>query len=124
MSIMDILGYIGTGLGFVIAIITFISAKKKGGNIDNLKSGLEDSKNIIELVKDLIPKAIMEAEKSGATSAVKKLIAVSLIVIECAKRSISYDNYAKFIDEELEKQVKLTNEVNVNKVTVSKEVTK
>ena len=124
MNIMDILGYVGTGLGFVIAIITFISAKKKGGNIDNLKSGLKDSKNIIELVKDLIPQAIREAEKSNSTPTVKKLIAVSWIVIECAKRAINYDTYAKFIDDELENQVKFTNEVNVNKVTVSKEVTK
>ena len=122
MKIMDILGYIGTGLGIVIAIITFISAKKKGGNIDNLKSGLKDSKNIIELVKDLIPQAIRVAEQQGGSPAFKKLTAISWLVIECAKSSINYNDYSKFIDNEVENQVKFTNEVNVNKIEVKKEV--
>lgn len=122
MKIMDILGYIGTGLGIVIAIITFISAKKKGNNIDNLKSGLKDSKNIIELVKDLIPQAIRVAEQQGGSPTFKKLTAISWLVIECAKLSINYKDYSKFIDDEVENQVKFTNEVNVNKIEVKKEV--
>lgn len=122
MKIMDILGYIGTALGFVIAFISFISARKKGGNIDNLKSGLKDSQNIIELIKNLIPKAIRVAEESGGSGSIKKLIAISGIVVECAKLGIDYNSYASFIDKELEEQVKLTNEVNVQKIEVKKEV--
>jgi hypothetical protein len=122
MKIMDIIGYIGTALGFVIAFISFISARKKDGNIDNLKSGLKETKNIIELIKNIIPKAIKTAEESGGSGTIKKLIAVSQIVMECAKLGVDYNNYASFIDEELENQVKLTNEVNVQKIEVKKEV--
>lgn len=122
MKIMDILGYIGTGLGTVIAIITFISARKKGNNIDNLKSRLKNTQNIIDIVEDLIPQAIRVAEQQGGSPAFKKLTAVSWLVIECAKLSIDYNVYSKFIDDEIEKQVKFTNEVNVQKIEVKKEV--
>ena len=120
MKIIDIIGYAGTAIGFIIAIISFISAKVKGGNIDAVKSQLENTKNILELIEELIPKAIKVAEDNGGSPVIKKLTALSWLVIECSKNNIDYNIYADRIDDALEKQIKFTKEVNA--VSVKKEV--
>lgn len=122
MKIMDILSYVGTAIGFVIAFISVYSAKKKGNNIDNLKSGVKNSQNIIALIRLFIPQAIEEAEKSGAVGAIKKLIANAFIITQCAKNNINYNDYAEIIDQQIEDLIELTNNVNVNKIEVKKEV--
>ncbi len=84
---------------------------------DSIRTDLENSKKLLQLVQTIIPNAIHIAEYSGANinGSVKKLLAVAQIISDCAKNNISYEDNKDLIDNVIEEQVKLTKEVNVKK---------
>ena len=84
---------------------------------DSIRTDLENSKKLLQLVQTIIPNAIHIAEYSGANinGSVKKLLAVAQIISDCAKNNISYEDNKELIDNVIEEQVKLTKEVNVKK---------
>ena len=64
------------------------------------------------LISELIPAAVVKSEKIGVSGEVKKTIAISNIMIECAARGINFNEFTALIEEEIEKLIATTKSVN------------
>lgn len=121
---MAIIDYVSIGV-FVLSVISsvisiLVSKFKNKSKLEEYKSGAERSKKVIELISEIIPKAVAMAEKTGANGQNKKLIAMSQILIDCMNNGVDYSGVSNSIDETIEKLITFSKEVN--SVAVSKEV--
>lgn len=87
-----------------IIITTVNTIKGKG------KVSASEAKAI--LISDIIPAAVVKAEKLGVSGEVKKTIAISNIMIECANKGINFSAHMAMIEEEIEKLINTTKSVN------------
>lgn len=121
---MAIIDYVSIGV-FVLSVISsiisiLVSKFKNKTKLEEYKSGTERGKKVIELISEIIPKAVMTAEKTGVNGQNKKLIAMSQILIDCMNNGIDYTGISDNIDTTIEKLIAFSKEVN--SVAVSKEV--
>lgn len=102
----------------IISVIAFIVGtfftKSKG------KKTVEKTNKIITLVSEIIPQAIIFAEKNGSNGENKKLLALSKILIDCVSNKIDYEKESDNINLAVEDLISFSKEVNA--VKVSKEV--
>ena len=121
---MSIIDYVSIGvfiLSVISSVISILVSKFKNKNkLEEYKSGTERNKKVIELISEVIPKAMMIAEKTGVKGDTKKLIASSQILLDCMNRDIEYTGISNVIDEFIEKLISFSKEVN--SVSVNKEV--
>ena len=121
---MDITGIISIAvfaLSVISSIVSIVISKFKAqSKVDDYKSKTERIEKIVELVSEIIPKAITFAEKSGNSGENKKLLAQSKILIDCMNNGIDYTGLSENIDKAIEDLINFSKEVNA--VSVKKEV--
>ena len=122
---MAIIDYVSIGV-FALSVISsvvsiLVSKFKNKTKLEEYKSGAERSKKVIELISEIIPKAVTVAEKTGVTGENKKLIALSQILIDCMNNGIDYGSVSDNVDKTIEELIKFSKEVNTS-IKVSKEV--
>ena len=121
MSISDYIAIGVFALSVISSIVSIIVARLKNkSKLEDCKSETDRSKKIISLISEIIPKAMMFAEKSGTTGDNKKLLALSKILIDCMNNGIDYTGVSDNIDKTIEELVKFSKEVNV--ISANKEV--
>ena len=64
------------------------------------------------LISEIIPAAVIKAEKIGVNGEVKKTIAISNIMMECAANNIEFSQHMQLIEEEIEKLIDVSKSVN------------
>ena len=114
---MGIIEYISIG-SIIISVGAFILKTFQSKNAR--KNTVERSNKIITLISEIIPQAITFAEKNGNSGDNKKILALSKILLDCAKSKIDYEEQAENIDITIEKLIEFSKEVNA--VKVSREV--
>lgn len=82
--------------------------------LDDTKSQLKDSEDMLAIIREIIPTAIKTAEKCGlqVSGPAKKLLAISDVIQRCATNGIDYNAFAADIDRILEDQIEFSKEVN------------
>lgn len=88
-----------------------------------IEDELEEAKNEsacneaeLKLVKDIIPLAINEAERTPTIKGVtKKMVALSNILLRCNDEKIDYETYKDFIAEQLETLITFSKHINARK---------
>ena len=87
----------------IIAVINSVKGKSK--------VSASEAKSL--LVSEIIPQAVIKAEQSGVTTGnLKKTLAMSEIMLQCAQKGIQFMEYAEMIEQELEKLIATTKSVN------------
>ena len=77
------------------------------------KSKVSASEAKALLVAEIIPQAVIKAEQSGVTTGnLKKTLAMSEIMLQCAQKGIQFMEHAEMIEQELEKLIATTKSVN------------
>lgn len=113
---MNVVDFVSIGvfiLSVISSIISILVSKFKNKNkLEEYKSKAERAKKVVELVSEIIPKAVSTAEKTGTMGNNKKLIALSQILIECMNNNIDYSSVAENIDKTIEDLIKFSKEVN------------
>lgn len=90
----------------VICILNKIK-KHKNGEYE------KDAQDEMTLIKDIIPFAIEKAEESHVgNGALKKMLALSDILLSCQDANIDYGKYKTFIEEQLETLISFSKGVN------------
>lgn len=90
----------------VICILNKIK-KHKNGECE------KDAQDENILIKDIIPFAIEKAEESHVgNGALKKMLALSDILLSCQDANIDYGKYKTFIEEQLETLISFSKGVN------------
>lgn len=84
-------------------------AKCLGQEVD--EETIEHDK-VIELIKNLIPKAMEYAETNGANGETKKLLAMSKLMLDCNTINIDFSKYQSMIDDTIETFVDFSKKVN------------
>ena len=108
-------------LSVISSIVSIIIARVKNKNkLENYKSEVDRSEQVINLISTIIPKAIEFAESNGQGGSNKKLLALSKILVDCMNEGIDYTGASTTIDDTIEKLIAFSKEVNV--VTAKKEV--
>ena len=96
-----------------IVIISFISSIIiTTVNTIKGKGKLEVSKAKEILISEIVPSAVISAEKIGVTGEVKKTIAISKIMMDCASKGIDFSQFMQLIEEEIEKLIDVSKSVN------------
>ena len=88
-----------------------------------VENELEETKNEnacneaeLMLVKDIIPRAINDAETTPAIKGItKKMVALSNILLQCNEAKIDYETYKDFIAEQLEALITFSKHINARK---------
>lgn len=108
-------------LSVASSIISIIIARVKNKNkLENYKSEVDRSEQVISLISTIIPQAVEYAEKNGTGGSNKKLLALSKILVDCMNNGVDYTGASQTIDDTIEKLIEFSKEVNV--VTAKKEV--
>lgn len=100
-------------------IIKSVIGKKKNSQLfisENEVDKSEVVENVVDIIKRIIPQAIIQAEKSGIKgSENKKLLALSQILLSCNAENFDYKANAELIDECLEDLIEFSKVVNAKK---------
>lgn len=118
---MGITEYISIGvfaLSVISSIVSIVISKfKNKSKLEDYKSETERNEKIISLVSEIIPQAVVFAEQNGGNNgANKKLLALSRILLDCARAKIDYEENADNIDTTIERLIEFSKEVNAIKV--------
>lgn len=107
------------GINVLLLIFNVICAiVKKAKNVDNNEEELksENATNLIEVIRNFIPQAIEQAEKSGIVGGEnKKLLALSQILLNCNEVNFDYKTNASLINDCLEELIEFSKKVNSRK---------
>ena len=113
-AIISVLVFLFTAVNFVIYKVNKhhrkISAEEEK---EELAEKLEDSKDVFDLLSEIIPEAMKHAEAipliEGGT---KKLFALSEIMLKCSEEGIDFESYRQFVNEEIEKLIGFSKSIN------------
>ena len=123
-AIIEYAYIIATILSLIVGIVLFVHGlfNRKHKKLA-VEDELEEAKNEsacneaeLKLVKDIIPLAINEAERTPTIKGVtKKMVALSNILLRCNDEKIDYETYKDFIAEQLETLITFSKHINARK---------
>lgn len=112
-DISTIISIIVFALSVISSVISIIISKfKQKSNLEECKSNIKRSEEIVEIIRTIVPQAVMMAETNITGSQNKKLLAISKIMVECASKNINYNENAELIDTCIEALIAFSKEVN------------
>lgn len=120
-KIIQYISYVLVFLSIAITVINFLITKFKKISIKDeqveeikeLKSEISTSEKLVDVIRKIIPNAIKVAEASGiADGTVKKMIALSNILLECNNNDFDYKANSETINQVIEEFIDLTKKVN------------
>lgn len=114
-------------INLIILIVNFVKAiinkvkRSKGEEVETTEAedieAIENSADdIVEIVKTIVPQAMMQAEQAGIVgSDNKKLLALSKVLLDCEAKGIDYKKNAELINDTIENLITFSKNVNANK---------
>ena len=94
---------------FAFSVVMFTLNKIKKHKNGICESEAQDE---IALLKDIIPFAIEKAEQLNVDGSVKRVLALSDILLNCQNANIDYNKYKDFIEQQLEELISFSKDVN------------
>lgn len=80
---------------------------------ETLKGEVENKSSLFDLVNELIPVAIENAEKIPMIDGkAKKLLAMSEVMLNCNERGINFEDFRAFVSSQIEKLIDFTKNIN------------
>ena len=105
-GIVSLIVLILTVISVVVRLVVITLKKNK------LKDAADKANNVLQLLDDVIPAAMIFAEQVGGTPEAKKLIAVSKVIDECVAKDIDYTEISEAINDSIEKLIGFSKQVN------------
>lgn len=113
-AVLSVLVFLFTAVSFVV---NQVNKRHKRLAVEDeaetLKGEVENKSSLFDLVNELIPVAIENAEKMPMLDGnAKKLLAMSEVMLNCNERGINFEDFRAFVSTQIEKLIDFTKNIN------------